>query len=196
MKKGIIFLLVLVIIIGAVVLFTSQKEERGENIIMPSTITMGTLQLSSTAFNANDRIPVRYTCDGENVRPELSFGGVPEGAVSLVLTMDDPDIPESVKKSRGIETFDHWVVFNMPADTRGISEAGGAPGVEGMHSAGGNGYIGPCPPDREHRYFFKLYALDALLDAKAGATKADILTLMEGHIIEQAELIGRYDRVR
>jgi Raf kinase inhibitor-like YbhB/YbcL family protein len=108
--------------------------------------------------------------------------------------MDDPDIPESVKKNMGLDVFDHWVVFNIPADTIEITEGQAPPGVEGMNSAG-QGYTGPCPPDGEHRYLFKLYALDTMLELNKSATKVRIEKAMKGHVIEKAQLIGVYKKV-
>ena len=154
------------------------------------------LSIISSAFEPNGPIPSLYTCDSENKNPPLIISGVPQGAKSLTLILEDPDIPQAVQDALDIKIFDHWVVFNMPSDTVGISEAGTVPGIEGTHSSGSNGYIGPCPPDREHRYFFKLYALDTMLDLKAGVTRKEVEKAMEGHVIARAELIGRYDRAR
>ncbi len=176
-----------------------QMAIQKENVILATsskTTVMNTLKISSSSFEANSLIPMQYTCDGKNTRPDLVFSGVPGGALSLVLIMDDPDIPDSVKQSRGIEVFVHWIVFNIPSDTAGISEAERVPGIEGANSSGGNGYTGPCPPDREHRYFFKLYALDTNLDLKVGATKKDVEKAMAEHVIGEAKLIGRYNRAR
>jgi Raf kinase inhibitor-like YbhB/YbcL family protein len=157
---------------------------------------MPTFALKSSIFEHNSLIPAKYTCDVENINPQLTIEGVPEGAGSLVLIMDDPDIPDSVKQVRGIDVFDHWVVFNIPPETREIAEATEPKGVAGSNGAGAVGYRGPCPPDREHRYFFKLYALDTMLDLPDGSTKADVEKAMAGHIIAQTELMGRYDRQR
>lgn len=152
------------------------------------------LTLTSPAFREGELIPSRFTCEGENINPELRIGNAPEGVVSFALLMDDPDIPESVKKNMGIDVFDHWVIFNIPADTIEIEEGHAPPGVEGMNSAG-QGYTGPCPPDGEHRYFFKLYALNTLLALNKSATKARIEEAMKGHVIEKAQLIGVYKKV-
>ena len=170
-----------------------------ENVLIATSsksTPMHVLNISSPAFEANGSIPMQYTCDGKNTRPDFVFSGVPSGTLSLVLIMDDPDIPDSVKASRGVESFVHWIVFNMPPQTAGISASSTVPGLEGMHTGGENGYTGPCPPDREHRYFFKLYALNAKLDMKAGATKKEVEKAMAEHIIGEAQLIGRYDRKR
>lgn len=152
------------------------------------------LMLTSSAFKDGASIPSRFTCEGENINPELRITYAPAGTKSFALLMDDPDIPESVKKNMGITVFDHWVVFNIPADTTEIGEGQKPPGVEGMNSAG-QGYTGPCPPDGEHRYFFKLYALDCTLDLNKSATKERVEKTMKGHVIEKAQLVGVYKKV-
>ena len=157
-------------------------------------LNLMTLKLTSTAFDADGSIPSVYTCDGENKIPPLAISDVPVGTRSLVLIMDDPDIPDSVKQSRGIDTFDHWVVFNIPPETTEIVEGEEPEAVLGNNSAGKPGYYGPCPPDREHRYFFKLYALDSTLSLPGGSTRAEVEAAMEGHILGQTELIGTYNR--
>ncbi len=151
------------------------------------------LSISSSAFSENGIIPDAYTCDADDISPPLSISGVPPQAKSLVLIMDDPDIPPAVKERLGIEVFDHWIVFDVPPATAEFQENHEPPGVQGANLRGG-GYIGPCPPDREHRYFFRLYAVDALLGLPAGAARADVERAMEGHVVESAELVGRYNR--
>ena len=141
------------------------------------------LTLSSAVFKENGIIPGKYTCDSENVNPPLSISGVPAGAKSLALIMDDPDIPQAVKERFGISVFDHWVVFDIPPETTEISE-----------NKKPSNYTGPCPPDREHRYFFRLYALDTMLALPEGAPRAEVEEAMQGHIVESAELVGRYNR--
>ena len=151
------------------------------------------MKIESSAFENNGTIPEKYTCDGENISPPLEFTGIPNNAVSLVLLMDDPDVPTSLRPDG---MFDHWVVWNIPAGTQGIAEGQVPDGVEGKNTAGGNGYTGPCPPDREHRYFFKLYALDTTLELSPDSVKKDVEALMKGHVLEEAEIVGRYDRSR
>ncbi len=151
------------------------------------------MELTSPAFFHDSVIPARYTCDGDNVNPPLVIGGVPEQAVSLVLIMDDPDVP---KHLRADGMWDHWVVFNIPPQTREIAENSEPSGVHGLGTGGNLKYSGPCPPDREHRYFFKLYALDCKLDLAEGASKAEVEQAMAGHIMAEAELMGSYDRPR
>ena len=160
--------------------------------------SMDSLTLTSFAFENNGKIPEKFTCDGDQVNPALSIAGVPEGTKSLALLMDDPDIPQVFKQERGIDSFDHWTLFNILPETRGIAQ-GSSVGVVGANGAGKNTYTGPCPPREyepsEHRYFFRLYALDTMLELPEGTSKADVLRAMQGHIIEQAELIGKYKRV-
>lgn len=150
------------------------------------------MQLASSAFKNKDKIPSKYTCDGKNVSPELTITGVPPDAESLVLIMDDPDVPESVRKDR---MWDHWVVFNIPPGTTHIPENSQPPGIPGRNTGGSLHYQGPCPPDREHRYFFKLFALDTMLPLEKGATKSQVEEAMEGHVLAHTELMGRYERL-
>lgn len=154
------------------------------------------LTLSSPVFEEGESIPSKYTCDGANVNPPFSISGTPQNTQSLAIIMVDPDIPESVKQSRGIQMFDHWVAWNIPPQTTIIEEGKDAPGTLGNNGAGKKGYTGPCPPDKEHRYFFTLYALDAVLKLSEGSTKADLEKTMTGHIIESTELMGRYNRTK
>jgi Raf kinase inhibitor-like YbhB/YbcL family protein len=154
------------------------------------------LTLSSLAFQEDGVIPSNFTCDGENVNPALSISGVPEGTQSLVLIMDDPDIPQSVKERMGISVFDHWVLFNIPPETRELNEAVVGVGIEGSNGQGVSGYTGPCPPDGEHRYVFKLFALDTMLNLHAEATREEVERAMEGHSIDSTELTGRYNRTQ
>lgn len=171
-----------------------------ENDILNGTTTMEEMTLESTAFEQNGSIPSQYTCDGTNINPPLQFGNVPSEAVSLVLIVDDPDIPAVVKTSRGIEKFDHWVLFNLPPSLQGLEENFSGEGMLGANSAGNAAYTGPCPPPdyepTEHRYVFQLYALDTELSLKEGATEADVRDAMKGHILGKAELIGVYDRAK
>ncbi len=157
-----------------------------------SPVKTSSMNISSPEFKNNGPIPAKFTCQGKNINPELIIEGVPAEAKSLALIMDDPDIPDFVKKARGIEVFDHWVAFNIPPQTAKISEGTEPEGITGANGSGKNGYTGPCPPDREHRYFFKLYALDSMLDLSAGSDKQTVEKAMAGHIISQTELIGTY----
>lgn len=153
---------------------------------------MSQLVLSSPAFLPGDFIPPKYTCDGENISPPLRWsGGVPDGTKTFVLLMTDPDVPRNIRPD-GI--FDHWVIWNIPAGVREIPEGGPVPGRQGANTRGHPQYTGPCPPDREHRYFFVLYALDAELNLPEGSTKAEVLAALEGTALASSTLIGRYDR--
>ncbi|MGD9609127.1 MAG: YbhB/YbcL family Raf kinase inhibitor-like protein [Desulfovibrionaceae bacterium] len=150
------------------------------------------MTLTSAAFAHEGDIPSRHTCDGDDLSPPLAFGGVPGGAKSLVLLCDDPDAPGGV--------WDHWVLFNLSPGTPGLPE--GLPvqasypdgSMTGKNSWGRLGYGGPCPPRGAHRYYFSLYALDALLDLPAGASKKDVLVAAKGHILASATLMGRFSR--
>jgi hypothetical protein len=153
------------------------------------------LSLASTAFEDGGLIPAAYTCDGSReLSPSLSISGIPAGAKSLVLIVDDPDVPKERVPS-GV--FDHWILFNIPTDVREIPE-GGTAGVAGVNTSGKNAYTGPCPPKEyqpsEHRYFFKLYALDTELALEAGATKAAVEQAMGGHVLAETQLMARYER--
>jgi hypothetical protein len=149
------------------------------------------MKLSSSAFEESGRIPSKYTCDGDNLNPPLKFSDVPSGTQSLALIMEDPDVPKNLRPDG---MWDHWIVFNIPPGTAEIPEGQEPPGAHGEGTSGNQNYFGPCPPDREHRYFFKLFALDSLLDLKEKATKPELEKAMEGHILEKAELMGRYER--
>ena len=147
-----------------------------------------TLTLQSNDFIANGLIPSEFTCDGDNISPSLSWHGAPSSTKSFVLIMDDPDAPGGV--------WDHWLLFNIPAALHELSaDLISLPDNSqiGMNSWGKTEYGGPCPPDREHRYFFKLYALDTKLNLSC-PKKSQLEAAMEGHIIEKAVLIGRYNR--
>jgi Raf kinase inhibitor-like YbhB/YbcL family protein len=150
----------------------------------------GTMRLTSGAFEHDGTIPVRYTCDGEDLSPPLSVAAIPAGTESLVLVMDDPDAPGGV--------WDHWVVSDIPPPS-GSGElaiaAGAAPaGTAGSNSWGRTGYGGPCPPSGTHRYVFRVYALDDRPGLPAGASKSEVLEAATGHVLAQAVLVGRYGR--
>ena len=155
-----------------------------------SALSAATLQITSPAFAANGLIPAKFTCDGAGPNPALVFSGVPAKAQSLVLIVDDPDVPRNLVPS-GV--FDHWLIWDIAPTSKGFAEGEGKGGVNGM---GQTGFMGPCPPDREHRYFFKLYALDVKLTGAKIANKQDLEAAMKGHVLEQAELVGRYERTR
>jgi len=153
-----------------------------------------TLTITSTAFSHNSDIPSRYTCDGEDISPPLEFSGIPDGATTLALIVDDPDAPNPAAPKM---TWVHWLLYNIPAETAGLAEAVRTlpPGtLEGINDWKLTGYGGPCPPVGRHRYFFKLYALDCTLPDMGEPTKAGLEQAMSGHVIERAELIGTYLR--
>lgn len=143
-----------------------------------------TMHLTSPVFEPQGEIPKEYTCQGPDINPELHIDGVPEGAQTLALIMDDPDAP--------MGTWDHWIVFNIKP--RNVIPKDSVPGVQGVNDFKRNDYGGPCPPMGKHRYFFKLYALDTALDLPEGATKRDVEKAMEGHILDRAELVGVYQK--
>ena len=151
------------------------------------------MKLVSSAFSEGGMIPSQYTCDGKDISPPLQWSDVPEGVKSFALICDDPDAP--------MGTWVHWVIYNIPDTLRQLPEA--VPATEKLSDGtlqGKNdfkrfGYGGPCPPGGTHRYFFKLYALDTKLDLAPGATKAQLLDAMKGHILAEAQLIGKYGRL-
>ncbi len=151
-----------------------------------------TISLSSTAFSNGQSIPAKYSCKGREVSPPLAWTAVPANTQSLALIVDDPDAPGG--------TWVHWVLYNLPAASSNLPEAVPAGGnrpdgsLQGKNSSGNLGYNGPCPPSGTHRYFFKLYALDTLLDLPAGASKTQLLAAMQGHILAQGELMGTFSK--
>ena len=155
-----------------------------------------TLEITSPAFSHNDPIPAIYTCDGRDISPPLIWNSLPTGTRSLALIVEDPDAPDP-KAPR--MTWIHWVLYNIPAETAGLTEntaAGNLPTdtLEGLNNWGKTGYGGPCPPVGRHRYFFKLYALDTELPDLNQPNKEKLLQAMQNHILDQAELIGTYQR--
>lgn len=148
-------------------------------------------QLTSPAFRDTELIPLVYTCQGANYNPELNWTDAPGGTVSFVLLMEDPDVPRNIRPD-GL--FVHWLVWNIPATVTMVPEHREPPGVPGLTSSHQVGYVGPCPPDRIHRYFFRLYALDTELYLPSTAMKGDVLRAMEGHLLGTAELMGRYEK--
>lgn len=181
-----IFISLAVVAAGAFLLFVNNTEKRLIEF-EHGNATMGNMKLESTAFSHNEKIPSKYTCDGDNVNPALLISGVPDRTKGLVLVMDDPDAP------RG--TWVHWTLWNIPPETAEISENSvSRDAVGGTTNFGSTGYGGPCPPSGTHRYFFKLYALDTTLSLFSSADKKEIEKAMEGHILASAELIGLYSR--
>ncbi|MFW5714644.1 MAG: YbhB/YbcL family Raf kinase inhibitor-like protein [Brevefilum sp.] len=152
------------------------------------------MKLISSAFENNDTIPVIYTCEGENISPPLSWSGVPEQVETLALVMDDPDAPDG--------TFVHWVVYNLPPVPPNLEEGASlserlSEGLrEGANDSGEQGYGGPCPPrgGGEHRYFFRLYAIDRELNLTGRVTRDQLMDAIEGKTLDEAELVGRFSR--
>jgi Raf kinase inhibitor-like YbhB/YbcL family protein len=143
------------------------------------------MRLTSTAFEPGTDIPAPFTCDGQDVSPPLSLQDIPAATVSLVLIMDDPDAPGG--------TWDHWIAYDIPLTTeipQGVRDLGTA----GRNSWGRTGYGGPCPPRGAHRYVLAVYALDTSLGLPAGADKPSVLEAIEGHVLAEARLMGRYQR--
>jgi len=142
------------------------------------------MKVKSPSFEHNKMIPARFTCQGIGINPALEIDGIPSGAKSLVLIMDDPDAPSG--------TFLHWLVYDIPVTAK-ISE-NSVPGKQGVNSTRGVDYVPPCPPSGTHRYFFKLFALDKDLGLKVGADLKAVEKAMSGHILDKAELIGLYQK--
>ena len=154
------------------------------------------LSLNSPSFASNAEIPVRHTCDGDEVSPPLRWSGLPSGTRSLALIVDDPDAPDPAAPRR---TWVHWVLYNLPATADGLAEGIGAAQLpagtrEGLNDWKRTGYGGPCPPVGRHRYFHKLYALDTVLPDLGRPDKAGLLKAIEGHVLAGAELVGTYER--
>jgi Raf kinase inhibitor-like YbhB/YbcL family protein len=157
---------------------------------------MDEVVLNSGAFEPNEPIPTKYTCEGEDVSPTLTWSGVPSGTKSLALIFDDPDVPDPAAPKR---TWVHWVLYDVPLSTKGLPEAIGANSLpsgirEGLNDWKRTGYGGPCPPIGRHRYFFKLYALDTVLGDLGEPTKAQLEKAMAGHILDEAQLVGTYQK--
>ena len=153
------------------------------------------MTLNSPAFKQNGHIPAKYTCEGEDVSPPLAWEAVPNGAKSLVLIIDDPDAPDPKAPKM---VWVHWVVYNIPPETRALPENAGKAGLPqgtllGLNDFKKTEYSGPCPPIGRHRYFHKLYALDIALDLKS-ATKSQVERAMRGHVLANAELLGTYQK--
>lgn len=177
MKK---LLFVLFLVIGAGCVQQQEVAQMGE-------MQLGSIQLTSPAFTDGSRIPDKYTCSGDDVSPALNIEKIPEGAQSLALIVDDPDAP--------IGIWDHWIIWNIKPTE--LLEEGAVPvgAVQGTNSFGKLDYGGPCPPPGPtHRYFFKLYALDTMLELEEGTRKEDVERAIAGHVLAQTQLMGTYSR--
>jgi Raf kinase inhibitor-like YbhB/YbcL family protein len=166
---------------------TSTSESETTVTEITETEATMSLELTSDAFTNGQSIPAKYSCVGKNISPALAWNEPPAGTQSFALIVDDPDAP--------MGTWVHWVLFNIPADTRGLQENADTSALSvGKNSSGNMRYDGPCPPSGTHRYFFKLYALDSTLSLSPGATKEQVLKEMEGHILAQGELMGTFSK--
>ncbi|HIH12043.1 TPA: YbhB/YbcL family Raf kinase inhibitor-like protein [Candidatus Woesearchaeota archaeon] len=158
------------------------------------------MNITSTAFTENGMIPKKYTCDGENINPPLSFQNIPKNTQSLVITITDPDIPQEIKEKMGLHVFDHWIVYNIPPITE-IKENAKNIGLPGLNSRGQPAYTGPCPPPqyepKVHRYFFTIYALSTahLPNFEIPPTRTQLESVMKGYILAKAEIMGKYTRI-
>lgn len=173
MTSRIIFIFLLVFM--TVAIMSTNAEERG-----------GGMKILSPEFQNNGLIPKKFTCQGEDVSPALVIQDVPREVKSLALIVDDPDA--------SVGTWVHWVVFDIPLINR--IEEDSVPGKQGTNDSGEIKYGGPCPPSGTHRYFFKIYALDKILNLSEGITKKELEKAMEGHILGRAELIGLYKKTK
>lgn len=174
-------LLLLLVPLGLLAGCNGEGDTTGEE----SPVSGDLLTLTSPAFAEGESIPIRYTCDGAEVPPPLTWKDVPAGVASYALIMDDPDAPG--------RTWVHWVLYNIPPGVRELPDGEQTTvGDQGENSWGDTGYGGPCPPSGEHRYFFKLYALDSEVALEPGAEKETLLRAVEGHVLAQGQLMGRY----
>lgn len=184
MKTDLLFLMASFLVCA--LLFQCGKEGKSQ---VSGGADVGSIKVTSTAFGDGAMIPKKYTCDAQNISPQIAWTGVPAGAKSIALICDDPDAP--------VGDWVHWVVYNMPVSTKELAE--GVQSLPAGSKSGTNdfrkpGYGGPCPPSGVHRYYFKIFALDAALPLAEGATKAQLLKAMDGHIVAQGELMGKYKR--
>ncbi|HSF79947.1 MAG TPA: YbhB/YbcL family Raf kinase inhibitor-like protein [Anaerolineales bacterium] len=174
-----VFLVILMVGLVSCAPTTSHPDDESE-------VDMG-LTLASTAFSDGEKIPKEYTCEGNDISPQLAWTDVPPATQSLVMIMDDPDAPSG--------TWVHWVLFNIEPQVEELPEGGTGIGVEGNNSWRRTGYGGPCPPaGQTHRYIFKLYALDVELGLRAGASKKEVEKAIQNHILAQVQITGTYSR--
>lgn len=188
-NKRLVFIIIgvlILLLVGGFYLFSQKsnnKTKEGKLDIKRSS----TMIIKSKAFENNEKIPAKYTCDGENINPPLEIEGMPQEAQSLVLISDDPDAPAG--------TWVHWLVWNIDPTTKKIEENSVPSGAsEGITSFGRPGYGGPCPPSGTHHYYFKVYALDSKLDLSPAGNIDDLERAMDGHILDKAEIVGLYSR--
>lgn len=172
-------------IIISIVTLTDCSKKNDRNV--RESVDEMSIKLTSSAFKEGEMIPKKYSCDAENISPPLVWSGIPEEPKSFALIVDDPDAPAG--------NWVHWVLYNIPADQDNLVEGVAGVGTQGKNTSGKLNYGGPCPPKGSaHRYFFKIYALDTVLELNAGATKAELEKAMQGHILAQGQLMGKYQR--
>ena len=147
-------------------------------------LQVSSLTITSPDFEHEGELPAKFTCDGDDINPTLNVQGIPDGTKSLAIIMEDPDVP--------LSTFNHWVMWNIEPGE--VLAAGSVRGVQGNNSIGKNFYIGPCPPAGKHRYFFKVYALNTMLDLEEDSNKHKLERAMDGHILAQGEIMGWYHK--
>lgn len=182
MDKNLTILLIIICI--GIIAYLAKEIDISYNL---GIMKKGGMKIESFAFKKGEEIPSRFTCDGENINPELVFKGVPKNAKSLALIMDDPDAPMGV--------WGHWVLWNISPRITEIDQNSVPKGaVVGSNSDNKNEYHGPCPPNGLHRYFFKLYALDTVFILDSNTKAQGLVDAIKGHIIQQAELVGVYER--
>lgn len=188
MKKIIIVLTIFLLASGCTNGINSPLDNTGDSPVpAASNNSIINMKIASRAFLPNSEIPLKYTCDGFDASPPLSFSEIPANAKSLVLIVDDPDAPAG--------TWLHWTLFNISPDITDIEENSIPTGaVQGITSFGRPGYGGPCPPSGIHHYYFKLYALDTVLNLATGVQLEELMNAIKGHVIAQAELVGLYSR--
>jgi len=201
--KVLVAVLVLAAIVGGFLYITGTFTHSGDNVTINDTNKINEpmtpterreMKVAVTAFGDGESIPSTYTCDGADISPQIEWSGVPEDTESLVLIMEDRDIPKNLR-SDGL--FVHWILYSIPASEKGIAEGGsvGSPGLNTLNKAE---YMGPCPPPQyepaEHRYYFTLYALDIAPLFDVAPNKETVVNMMQGHILGQTEYMGRYKR--
>lgn len=179
MPRFVIVALLLTLIFLAVLTGLKTNPEQKQNIVVPSA-----MEISSDSIKDNSKIPSKFTCDGDNVNPDLKFDKLPGDTKSLTLIVDDPDAPLGV--------WDHWLVADINPDSLILENAIPERGIVGKNSFGKVEYGGPCPPSGTHHYYFRLYALDIKLDLPDGFSRVELEEAMKGHILEQAQIVGLY----
>jgi len=186
MKNLLKWPIIATLILGGIAIFFLERKPK-EKTLTNKIIMIETMKISSPAFEDNSPIPSKYTCDGEDINPPLEIKHIPEGTQSLVLIVDDPDAPSG--------TFLHWLVWNISPETNFIKENSLPAGaVQGKNDFGKENYGGPCPPFGQHRYFFRLYALDKKLNLPVGSKLKEVEKAMQGHILGESQLVGLYQR--